>query len=297
MKKIFLTGSSGLLGKSLYNLLKTKYRITRITNNIKSKKNRKLNYINFNSSDAIKNFINKKGIPDYFIHAGWGDMTIPNSTYHVKENVSNSKNLVTEFYKSGLKKFLFIGTINEYGNSQGCVKESSNPRGKLRRYEKGKILFGKIGKKISKKYNKIFIHIRLANLYGPIKRENSLIYSIHSAWKKNKDLNVGALDFYRDYMHSDDAALGIKKILERCDDTNVINLGSGKILYMRKFVNVYWNVINKNKKNKINFQKILKKTNNKGYYLDNSKLKKITGWKPKSILSSDIKKNIKVLNS
>ena len=97
-------------------------------------------------------------------------------------------------------------------------------------------------------------------------------------------------------MHSDDAALGIKKILEKCDNSNVINLGSGKILYMRKFVRIYWKIINKLKKNKINFQKILKKTKNKGYYLDISKLKKITGWKPKSILINDIKKNIKMLN-
>jgi len=296
VKKIFLTGSSGLLGLSFYNLLKKKYRITRITNNIKYKKSSKFLYINFNSSNSIKNFIKKKGIPDYFLHAGWGDMTIPNSTYHIKENVNNSKNLVTEFYKAGLKKFLFVGTINEYGDGKGCVKESSNPRGKLRRYEKGKILFGKIGKKISKKYKKIFIHIRLANLYGPIKRKNSLIYSIHEASKKNKDINVGAMDFYRDYMHSDDAALGIKKILENCNNTNIINLGSGKILYMRKFVKIYWKTINKLKKNKINFKKILKKTSNKGYYLDISKLKEITGWKPKTILISDIKKNIKNLN-
>ena len=45
MKKIFLTGSSGLLGLSLYNLLKNKYRITRITNNIKYKKSSKFQYI------------------------------------------------------------------------------------------------------------------------------------------------------------------------------------------------------------------------------------------------------------
>ena len=60
------------------------------------------------------------------------------------------------------------------------------PVGNLRNYEKAKIECGKIGKKLSKIYNKIFIHIRLSNIYGPIKRENSLIHSLHLANKKYK---------------------------------------------------------------------------------------------------------------
>ena len=58
-------------------------------------------------------------------------------------------------------------------------------------------------------------------------------------------------------MHSDDAALGVKKILENCERTNIINLGSGKIVHMRKFVKNYWDIINKRKKNVI-FQNHLK---------------------------------------
>ena len=296
MKKIYLTGSSGLLGSSIYDLLKKKYKIIKISNDKKYKKSKKVIYSSFESVKDIKKIIKKKGLPDYFIHAGWGKMAEPNSTYHIKENVQMSKNLINELYSHGLNKFLFIGTINEYGDSRGIVKENFKAKGILRRYEKGKILFGLYGKNISKKLEKVFIHIRLANLYGPIKKKNSLIYSIHEAQRKNKDLNVGALDFYRDYMHSDDAALGVKKILENCESTNIINLGSGKIVHMRKFVKNYWDIINKRNKNVI-FQKIIKKTTNKGYYLNLSLLKKITGWIPKNTLSSGIKKNIRILKS
>tara|TARA_B100000787_G_scaffold60252_1_gene43976 strand:- start:3814 stop:4704 length:891 start_codon:yes stop_codon:yes gene_type:complete len=296
MKKIFLTGSSGLLGSSIYDLLKKKYNIIKISNDKKYKKSKKVIYSSFESITGIRNLIKKKGLPDYFIHAGWGKMAEPNSTYHVKENVQMSKNLINELYSHGLNKFIFVGTINEYGDNRGVVKENFKPKGILRRYEKGKISFGLYGKSISKKLKKVFIHIRLANLYGPIKKKNSLIYSIHEAQRRNKDLNVGALDFYRDYMHSDDAALGVKKILEYCDSTSIVNLGSGKILHMRKFVKTYWDIINKSNK-KIIFQKIIKKTTNKGFYLNLSLLKKITGWTPKNALSKGIKRNIRILKS
>ena len=292
MKKIFLTGSSGLLGSGIYNLLKKKYKILRISNNKKYKKSSKIIYCNFESTQNIKNFIKKKGIPDYFIHAGWGKMNEPNSTYHLRENIKISKNLIKEFYYNGLKNFIFIGTIHEYGDSKGCIKENAKPKGKLRRYEKGKLLFGLFGKSISTKLKKVFIHIRLANLYGPIKKKNSLIFSMHEAQKKKRDLNVSALDFYRDYLHSYDATLGIKKILEKCNETKIINLGSGKKVYMKKFIQTYWNIINKSNKNLI-FKKNYKKSDYKGFYLSNSLLKKITSWKPKSELYG-IKKNVKL---
>tara|TARA_A100001015_G_scaffold271192_1_gene324542 strand:+ start:1022 stop:1600 length:579 start_codon:yes stop_codon:yes gene_type:complete len=176
MKTIFLTGSSGLLGLGIYNLLKKKYKIVRISNNKKYKNGSKITYCNFESIQNIKNFIKKKGIPDYFIHAGWGKMDEPNSLYHLRENIKISKNLIKEFYTAGLKKFIFIGTIHEYGDNLGCVKENDKPKGKLRRYEKGKLLFGLFGKSISIKLKKIFIHIRMANLYGPIKKKILLFF-------------------------------------------------------------------------------------------------------------------------
>ena len=106
MKTIFLTGSSGLLGLGIYNLLKKKYKIVRISNNKKYKNGSKITYCNFESIQNIKNFIKKKGIPDYFIHAGWGKMDEPNSLYHLRENIKISKNLIKEFYTAGFKNFI-----------------------------------------------------------------------------------------------------------------------------------------------------------------------------------------------
>ena len=76
MKKIFLTGSTGLLGLSLYSQLKKKFKILRISNNKKYNLSKSIKYLPFNSKEKIKKFIKKEGLPDYFIHCGWGKSVI-----------------------------------------------------------------------------------------------------------------------------------------------------------------------------------------------------------------------------
>ena len=117
-------------------------------------------------------------------------MQEPHSSYHIKENYINSKNLVDVFFNRGLKNFIFVGTINEYGSQNGAVTEKYKSKKKLRNYEKGKIKFANYGKKLSKKISKNFIHIRLSNLYGPLQKKNSLIHSIHKAYNEGKNLRA-----------------------------------------------------------------------------------------------------------
>ena len=127
MKKFFLTGSTGLLGLSLYKELK-KFKILRVSNNKKYKLNKSIRYLPFNSKEKINKFIKKEGVPDYFIHSGWGKMDEPSSDYHIKENVKFSKNLIDSFFRNGLEKFIFIGTINEYGDNLELLKKIKNQK-------------------------------------------------------------------------------------------------------------------------------------------------------------------------
>ena len=57
MKKIYLTGSSGLLGSSIYDLLKKKYKIIKISNDKKYKKSKKVIYSSFESAKDINKLI------------------------------------------------------------------------------------------------------------------------------------------------------------------------------------------------------------------------------------------------
>ena len=295
MKKVFVTGSNGMLGSSLIRSLKNKYNLKLLSNN---KKITKKNYINYSSKKNINEFIIKNGIPDYFLHLGWGKMTDPHSSYHLNENYLNSKNLLEIFYNKGLRNFIFIGTINEYGSNKGVVTEDNLLRINLRNYEKGKIKFANYGKKLADKKNKYFIHIRLANLYGPLQKKNSLIYSIHEAYRKDAELKLSPLNIYRDYLFSEEAAVGIIKIMNKVNETLTINLGSGKNISMRYFVKKYWNYIG-GEKDKLKFGSLIKSKNDPAaskFYLSLKLLKKTTGWCPENDLRQNIKKNIKLFN-
>ena len=133
----------------------------------------------------------------------------------------------------------------------------------------------------------------MANLFGPIKKKNSLIYSLHQANKKNRNVKVSSLKFYRDYMHVDSASFLILKLLVNVKDTCIVNIGSGTKIMMRKFVKEYWKRLNKNK-NKIEFALDEKsKSKNLGFYMSIDKLQKITGVSNKNNIIDQINSNIK----
>jgi len=293
MQKIFLTGSTGLLGLSMLRTLKKKFKIIRISNNPKFKNKQSIKYLPFDSDTKIKKFIKKEGVPDFFIHSGWGKMNEPMSKYHITENFKFSKNLINNFFKAGLKNFVFIGTINEYGDNKGVVNENHLPKGKLRNYEKGKIKVGNYGKKISKSFQANFIHIRMANLFGPIKKKKSLIYSLHEANKYKRNVKVSSLRFFRDYMYVDTASNLILKLLKSSKETCVVNVGSGKKIMMQKFVHEYWKKLNKNKQ-KIEFKREKSNSVNPGFYMSIKKLQKITGEIFKNEITTQITHNIKM---
>ena len=73
MKKIYLTGSSGLLGSSIYDLLKKKYKIIKISNDKKYKKSKKVIYSSFESVKDINKIIKKKRSTRLFYSCGVGE--------------------------------------------------------------------------------------------------------------------------------------------------------------------------------------------------------------------------------
>ena len=87
-------------------------------------------------------------------------------------------NLIDIFFRYGLKKFVFIGSINEYGEQENILKEEMCSKGKLSNYALGKSMVAKYGLEKSQQYDAAFIHIRLFYVYGTMQRKKSLINSL-----------------------------------------------------------------------------------------------------------------------
>ena len=250
-------------------------------------------YIDYSQAAQIEGSCRIFGVPEILIHAGWGGMNEPESQIHVKENVENSLKLMSTLYRLGLKKFIFLGSINEYGQRGGGLSEDMEPLGKLRNYDLGKRKVGGLGICESERPGTVYIHIRLANVFGAPQRTDSLIGALHHAYNNDQPAKLSACEDYRDYIHTSDAAEGVLRICD-VDFSTTVNLGSGKSIQLKMFVEKYWETLGGDK-DQLHFGALGQREDEPKQprpFMDISKLEELTQWKPVLTIEDGIKRTV-----
>ena len=283
-KKILVTGSSGMVGKSLVPLLKKKNYI------ILTPSSNQLNLLDQNSIDR---FIKKKK-PHYIIHLagyiGGIGASINEPVNFLQENILMGINLIKSSYKFKIKNFLNIGSSCIYPpNQKKPITEKQLLNGNIEKTNEGyaiaKIASIKLCEYISKnnKYN--YSSLIPCNIYGPHDKFDekkghvvgSLIKKIFLAKKNTKKFVEiwGSGKVRRELIYVDDVSHAIIKFMF-----------NKKKLYKK----IYWLNIGVGKDEKINHiaNKIAKILDYKGKLINN--LKKPDGVKSK-LMNSDLSKN------
>lgn len=296
MKKIvWITGSRGFIGSYLALALSNYgYEVKFLTNTIGS--NKEFLYADFSNRSQIKKVINGKQTPDIFIHLGWGNVYEPHHECHINQNLQEGINLIDEFYSSGVKKIVLIGSSSEYGDRQGLLKESFTPTGKVNNYVKGKIALSKYGLKYPKKKNQVFIHIRLFYTYGAGQKHNSLINQLYKNFLNGKEISLSPCEHYRDYIYVNEAAEGICKIAQT-NKSGIINLGSGKVVLLKEFVKLFWKELGADSQKLLfgSHQLPELEQSQPKSYADLTILKNRTSWVPTISLQNGIEQTVKHL--
>lgn len=294
--KIWVSGSRGSIGSYLVHALKDSCRELRcITNNKVS--DGRLIYIDFSKKSHIRKIINLYGVPDIFIHLGWGSVYEPQSNIHLTSNVSNGKNLIEELYNCGLKKFILLGSSSEYGDRKGSLSENMDPKGKLTNYVKGKIEVSSYGFEIAKRLNKIFIHIRLFYTFGAVQHQKSLINQLYKSYLEKSAINLSPCEHYRDYIYISDVVKGIK-LISNINKSAIVNLGSGRAIQLKDFVSLFWKHLG-GEPEQLNFGSHPKPGHEpeQPYCFSNlDNLKRLTNWTPSVSLAKGIKQTVDALN-
>jgi nucleoside-diphosphate-sugar epimerase len=299
LKNIWLTGSRGFIGNAVIPAFKkSEAELFCFTN--KSSKEEKAHSqtarvlcMDYLDEQDIKEKVNSYGLPDIFIHLGWGDMTKPDSSLHLGENVQAGKNLIGTLFKLGLKKFIFVGSMNEYGGRIGMLSEDMEPQGRLTNYAKGKIEVAKFGMENAEIYGSIFIHVRTFYVFGAGQRQGSLINDLYQSYCKGTDIDLSPCEHYRDYIHVFDVAEGLRRICD-IEESTTVNLGSGVVVKVKDFVLLFWKMLGGDVK-KLNFGvRSLRKNEPEQpkSYADLACLKNLTNWFPKLSLEEGIKLTI-----
>ena len=223
----------------------------------------------------------------------------PAKTFQV--NTSGALNFFTAVQeKAPAAKFIFSGSAEEYGKPsvtplpEDTVCTPANP------YALSKYSAGKAMAMLAEKQGTEFIHLRLANHFGPGQRTGFVIPDFASQIARkmlsgdNSDIVVGNLEARRDFLYVGDVIDAYIKIIESEHYRyRVCNIGSGKTISIREMLDTLVELAGISAKVTVDKSR-LRSADTTGTPLDISRAEAEFNWTPRT----DIKEALRLtLNS
>ena len=317
-ERIFIAGSSGMVGNAICNSLKKHgYGLEENNGELLTPKRKELDLTDYNS---VKDWFKENNPSIVILAAAKVGGILANSIYpadFILQNLKIQNNVIETAFNYGVKRFLFLGSSCIYPKfCSQPISEDYLLKGKLEEtnesYAIAKIAGIKLCQSLRKQYGFDAISLMPTNLYGPndnyhnknshvmaalikrfciAKREN---YKSVTCWGTGSPL--------REFMHVEDLGEAVIFALENWDPSNpnapkdkegkpltFLNVGTGKEISIFHLANKIANIINfdgeiiwDNKKPDGTPRKLLN-------------IEKIlsTGWKAKVNLDEGIKNTIK----
>jgi nucleoside-diphosphate-sugar epimerase len=291
---VWLTGGSGFIGRRLTRFLKSRTKVVPITvDPSASQASDGRIFLDLDDPDSVRRLMDKAGAPASFLHLGWGGMTTPNADIHLDKNVEVGRKLLRRLYDDGLQRFILIGSIDEYGDNTGLLREEMPALGRLTRYAEGKRILCKIGFEEAERVGRAFIHVRLTNTYGPGQRPGSLLNKLYALRLGDGPVDLGPCDNFRDYIYVDEAAEGLAR-LSVVNANAIVNLGGGQPVLLRDFVLAFWRHLGADSA-RINFGTQLRRPDEPTQpkaWVELTRLEALTGWKPALSLDQGLQQTI-----
>lgn len=295
--KIFVAGGqSGLVGTAIVRSLKAKgYK------NIIVKTRSELDLLDVGQ---VEDFF-KKEKPEYVFLAAakvggiWANKT--QKADFIYDNLQIQVNMIYNAWKYKVKKLLFLGSSCIYPKmAPQPIKEDYFMTGRLEEtndaYAVAKIAGIKMCQSFNEQYKTNFISVMPTNLYGPndnfdLKNAHvipALLRRFHEAKINHKPTVTlwGSGAVYREFLYVDDLASACVFLMEKYNDSEIINIGSGQDMTIRELAEKIKQVVGY--KGTIVWDRT-KPDGTPRKLLDTTKINKL-GWKPKISLAHGLKK-------
>ena len=237
--KVLITGGTGFIGSNLIRFFLSKgfevsttvrqssnlWRIADISDKIK-----KFN-VDLNDSNMVSKLF-KTVKPSVIIHtAAFGGYHFEsNFNSIISTNFNATVNLVEAYINSECELFINTGSSSEYGFKDSPMSEN-NPIDPLGAYAVSKAAATMYCRSRSIEENRKIVTFRLFSAYGDYEEAHRLIpYLITSALNKRK-ANLNNPNSKRDFIYIEDinnAYLRLIEVIDKLDDGEIFNLGSGK---------------------------------------------------------------------
>ncbi len=251
--KIYVAGHKGLVGSAIVRSLKNKG-----FTNIVTRLHRELDLTN---QEAVKSFFNNEK-PEYvFLAAAKVGGINANNTYpadFIYENLMIQNNIIKMSHEFKVKKLLFLGSTCIYPKmAPQPIKEEYLLTGALEEtneaYAIAKIAGLEMCKFFKRQYGDNFISCMPTNLYGPNDNYDlnnshvlpALIRKFHEA-KINGDKSVeiwGTGTPLREFLYVDDMADACTFLMEKYDEEQHVNIGTGEEISIRQLAEIIKEVV------------------------------------------------------
>ena len=251
--KIFIAGHRGMVGSALLRELKKQG-----YNNFLLRARKELDLTN---QAAVNNFFNKEK-PEYvFLAAALVGGIHANNTYRadfIYSNLSIQTNVIHAAHQNKVKKLLFLGSSCIYPKlAPQPIKEKYLLSSKLEptneAYAVAKIAGLKMCQAYRDQYGCNFVAVMPTNLYGPNDNYDldnahvlpALMRKIHEA-KKNKKETVtvwGSGEPMREFMFVEDMARACILVMEKYNEREIINIGTGKDISIRELAEIIKEIV------------------------------------------------------
>lgn len=293
--KIYIAGHRGLVGSAIVrNLQNENY------NNLILKTRQDLDLLD--ETTVVKFF--EKENPEYvFLAAAKVGGIMANNNYpaeFIYQNLKIQNNIIHNAYLNKTKKLLFLGSSCIYPKmAPQPIKEKYLMTGKLEptndAYAIAKIAGIKMCQAYNKQYGANFISVMPTNLYGPNDNFNlknshvlpAMIRKFYEAKTKNKkEVELwGTGSAKREFLYVDDLADACVFLMKNYNHSEIINIGTGEDLSIKKLAGTIKKIIGFNGKIKWDTSK---PDGTPKKLLDVDKLHNL-GWKHKIKLKQGIK--------
>ena len=294
--KIFIAGHKGLIGSAIFRKLKSSG-----FKNILIIEKKKLNLIN--QTEVFK-FLKKNKPKFIFLAAAKVGGIYSNNSFKadfIYENLMIQNNIIHGAFKANIKNLIFLGSSCIYPKlSRQPIKEKYLLSGYLEEtndaYAVAKIAGIKMCESYNDQYKTNYKCLMPTNTFGPNDNYHqlnshfipALIRKIYDLKKGNKKtIKVwGDGSPKREIIYVDDIADACIHFMNKKTKEVLINIGTGKDMTIKKYVELFLHILIPNKKIKIIYDK--SKPNGTPRKLLDVTLAKKYGWKSNSYLNDAI---------
>lgn len=290
MKRVLLTGATGLIGKyAIQPLLDLGFEVFAISSQVRN--DNAVNWISTNllDSDNIKKIFEEVK-PEYLLHFAWD--TTPGEYLESNLNfdwVQSSLEMLKQFKINGGKRAVFAGTCFEYEFADEPLNELSAKLNPTSTYAKCKNYLNGLSTLYSEKNDISFGWGRIFYVYGENEHPKRLVPHVIHNLREEKEVTITAGELKRDYMFAGDIAGGFVAFLNS-DAQGCVNICTGEAPKIKEIVDYIAEKLDKK-----HLVKYVDDCANQPKLImgDNTRLSSEVKYKPSHTLASGLEKMLK----